>query len=143
MFLEIDGTIWIQLLNFAIFFAILNVIFLRPVGEAIRKRREYIDGVLSDTERYEREAKIFRNDAEAKRAEARREASERIQRSRSQAIVEATELSGEYVAKAASIAEGARITVQEEMRQAREREAELAETLARTLLDRAVGAVTR
>ncbi len=143
MFLSIDGTLWVQLLNFAIFFAILNVIFLRPVGEAIRKRREYIDAVLNDTERYEREVKIFRSDAEAKRIEARREASERIQRSRSQAVTEAAELTGEYTTKAASIAEGARLTVEEEMRQARERKSELAETLARTLLDRAVGAVTK
>jgi F0F1-type ATP synthase membrane subunit b/b' len=39
MFLSLDGTFWFQLVNFAIFFAILNVVFLRPVGEAIKKRR--------------------------------------------------------------------------------------------------------
>ena len=46
MFLSLDGTFWIQLINFAIFFAILNVVFMRPVGEAIKKRRAYIDSVI-------------------------------------------------------------------------------------------------
>ena len=46
MFLRIDGTFFVQLVNFAIFFAVLNVVFLKPVGAAIRKRREYIESVI-------------------------------------------------------------------------------------------------
>ena len=40
----------VQLINFAIFFAILNVIFLRPVSAAIRRRRAYINSVAADIE---------------------------------------------------------------------------------------------
>ncbi len=56
MFLSLDGTLVVQLLNFAIFFALLNVVFLRPVAAAIHKRRQYIDGLVSDYDRYQAEA---------------------------------------------------------------------------------------
>ncbi len=54
MFLSLDGTLFVQLVNFAIFFALLNVVFLRPVGRAIAKRREYINSLVSDYERIRR-----------------------------------------------------------------------------------------
>ena len=89
MFLQLDGTFWVQLVNFAIFFAILNVVFLRPVGEAIRKRRAHIEGVLNDNERYAREARALRTEAESKRTDARREAHEYFTASRAEAGAEA------------------------------------------------------
>ena len=58
------NTLIVQLINFAIFFALLNVLFLRPVGKAIRKRREYIDGVVNDYANYQAEAKTLREQAE-------------------------------------------------------------------------------
>jgi len=67
MFLSLDGTSWIQLINFAIFFVILNAVFQRPVGAAIRKRRAYIESVKSDFEHYMAEVKALRDEAEAKR----------------------------------------------------------------------------
>ena len=35
----VDGTLVVQLMNFAIFFVVFNVVFLRPVAGAIAKRR--------------------------------------------------------------------------------------------------------
>ena len=64
----------VQLVNFAIFFALLNVVFLRPVGRAIMKRRQYIDGLVADYDRYQGEAQTLREEAEAIRADARRKA---------------------------------------------------------------------
>ncbi|MGC1380730.1 MAG: ATP synthase F0 subunit B, partial [Candidatus Baltobacteraceae bacterium] len=64
-FLSIDGTLVVQLVNFAIFFAILNVVFLRPVAAAIRKRREYINSLVTDYDRYQAEARSLREQAEA------------------------------------------------------------------------------
>ena len=37
MFLSLDGTLVVQLINFAIFFALLSVVFLRPVGRGDRE----------------------------------------------------------------------------------------------------------
>jgi F0F1-type ATP synthase membrane subunit b/b' len=67
MFLSLDGTFWIQLVNFAIFFALLNVLFLRPVGAAIRKRRAYIDSVKSDLEHSLQGTRELRARAESER----------------------------------------------------------------------------
>lgn len=143
MFLQLDGTFWFQLVNFAIFYAILRVVFLRPVGDAIRRRREYIDSVQNDYDQSTREVKSLQAEADAKRAAARREAEERVQRERASANDEAQKVAADYGARAASIAADARNTVESELASARERGPALAQTLAQSLLDRAIGALTR
>jgi len=140
MFLSLDGTFWFQLVNFAIFFAILNVVFLRPVGEALKKRRAYIEGVQSDFERYDRQVHSFRNDAEARRAAARREADELVAKTRASAETEAAAVVARRASEAHAIVETAREAVAAEVASARSREGELSQALARTLLDRAIGA---
>jgi F0F1-type ATP synthase membrane subunit b/b' len=143
MFLQLDGTFWVQLVNFAIFFAILNVVFLRPVGEAVRKRRAYIDSVLNDDERYAREAKALRAEAESKRVEARREAAEYFASARGEAGAEAAAIAAEHTTVAAELVLQARATVAAETDVARAREPELADVLARKLLRRAVGVLAQ
>jgi F0F1-type ATP synthase membrane subunit b/b' len=139
MFLSLDGTSIIQLLNFAIFFAILNVVFLRPVGAAIRKRREYIDSVKNDYDRYTHEIAALRSAADAARAAARREAEEIVSRERSDAEREAAAIVGAKTREAETLADAARATVAGELTSAREREPELAGALAANLLERALG----
>jgi F0F1-type ATP synthase membrane subunit b/b' len=139
MFLSLDGTFWFQLLNFAIFFAILNVVFLRPVGEAIKKRRAYIDGVQSDFERYDHQLSGFRTEADGKRAAARRDAEETVAKARAAAETEGAGIVAERTAEAQAIVERARVTVASEVAAAKSREDELSQALARTLLERAIG----
>ena len=139
MFLSLDGTFWIQLVLFAIFFAILNVVFLRPVGEAIKKRREHIEGVQADYERYARQVSGFRSEADAKRAAARREAEEIVARAKASAETEAAALVGGQAEKAQAIVDEARAKVAGEVSTARLRSDELSQSLARTLLERALG----
>ena len=139
MFLSLDGTFLVQLVNFAIFFAILNVVFLRPVGEALKRRRAHIDGVQSDFERYHRELASLRSEADGKRGAARRAAEERVAAARLAAEDEATATVAAATARAQTIADSARETVAEEVALARGREDELSRSLARTLLARAVG----
>ena len=139
MFLSLDGTFWVQLVNFVIFFAILRVVFLRPVGAAIRKRREYIEGVKNDYERYSAEVRSLRADADAKRAAARREAEEALLKARTAADLEAAEILATFAERANATAAEARAAVESELRSAREREGELAAALADQLLERALG----
>jgi F-type H+-transporting ATPase subunit b len=143
MFLQLDGTLWVQLINFAIFFALLNGVFLRPVGEAIRKRRAYIESVLADNERYVREVKALRADADAKRAEARREAAEYFAASRAEAAAEAAVIASEHAGIASQLTAQAHETIASEMQVARQRESALVDTLARALLQRAVGVLAK
>jgi F0F1-type ATP synthase membrane subunit b/b' len=139
MFLSVDGTFWFQLINFAIFFALLNVVFLRPVGEAIRKRRAYIDSVQGDYDRYTRQVSGFRADAESKRALARREAEEAIAKARGAAENQAAAIVSDKTAEAQKIADAARATVASEVTAAEAQSGELAKTLAASLLARATG----
>jgi F-type H+-transporting ATPase subunit b len=139
MFLELDGTSIIQLINFAIFFAILNVVFLRPVGAAIKKRREYIDSVKSDHDRYAHQIAALRSSADAARAGARREAEDVMVKARSEAEDEAGTIVGAKTDEAAAIADAARATVHAELTEARVREPELAGALAKDMLERALG----
>jgi F0F1-type ATP synthase membrane subunit b/b' len=96
MFLSLDGTFWIQLLNFAIFFAVLNVVFLRSVGEAIRKRRAYINALADDYSDYQAQASDLRQRAEAVRAAARREAEQAVAKARAEASNRSADLAGDY-----------------------------------------------
>src|ERR1700690_3158513 len=105
MFLQLDGTFWIQLINFAIFYAIVRVIFLNPVGEAVRKRREYIDGVQHDYLEFTAKAKTVRGEGEAERAGARRDAEGAVAKARAEAEREAQAIGADYAARAGSIAD--------------------------------------
>ena len=108
MFLSLDGTLVVQLINFAIFFALLNVVFLRPVAAAIAKRRDYINGLVSDYDRYQAEAQDLRAQAEDIRAAARRKAEQHVAAARAAASNEAAELSTRYArAGTASVVEDA------------------------------------
>jgi F-type H+-transporting ATPase subunit b len=139
MFLKPDGTFFFQLINFAIFFAILNAVFLRPVGDAIRKRRAYIESVQTDYTKAVEEAKTARAEAEQKRGTARRQADETVSAARSAGESEATAIVSDHTVEAQSIGDLARATVATELAAARLKSDELANTLAKTLVERAVG----
>ena len=138
MFLQLDGTFWIQLINFAIFFALLNVLFLRPVSRAIRQRREYLNSVTSDYDRYQAEAKALRAQAEDVRLGARRQAEAVITAARAGASNEAAALSAQYAAQAQSTVESAHATVQGEVQAARANEDAVVKQLADLMLQRTV-----
>lgn len=129
-------TLLIQLINFAIFFALLNVLFLRPVGQAIRKRREYIDAVASDYATYQAEAKTLREQADRIRAQARREAEQKIAKSRADASNEASELSARYSTQVQATVEEAARNAETELERARAGEDRLVRQLAGEMVER-------
>jgi F0F1-type ATP synthase membrane subunit b/b' len=143
MFLSLDGTFVVQLINFAIFFALLNVLFLRPVGQAIRKRREYIDGVVSDYAAYQASARALREQAERVRAEARREAEQKIASARADASNEAAELASGFASTVQSTVEEAHNNARSELAQARTNEERLVKELSEIMVDRALGMATK
>ena len=143
MFLSLDGTFWVQLLNFAIFFALLNVLFLRPVGRAIRKRREYIDGVVSDYAKYQGDAKALREQAERIRAEARRDAEQRIAKERADASNESAGLSSGFAAKVQAIVEEAHLNANAELDRARADENRIVKQLADAMVERTLGVAAK
>lgn len=138
MFLQLDGTFWIQLINFAIFFALLNVLFLRPVSRAIRQRREYINSVTADYDRYQAEAKALRAQAEDVRLAARRQAEATIAKARADASNQAAQLATDYNVQAQSTIESAQAMVASELEAARANEGAVVKQLADLMVQRTV-----
>ncbi|MGR4065064.1 MAG: ATP synthase F0 subunit B [Vulcanimicrobiaceae bacterium] len=137
MFIIPDGTAIIQLLNFAIFFAVLSVL-LRPVALAVRKRRAYIDSLASDYGSYQMEAAELRKQAESVRAGARREAEQIIAKARADASNRAAELSGDYAKRAQAVVEEAQHSAGIELERARTDQERLVRSLADEMLARAL-----
>ena len=138
MFLSLDGTLVVQLINFAIFFALLSVVFLRPVGRAIAQRRAYIDDLVSDYDRYQEQARDLREEAAAIRAEARRKAEQHVAAARAAASNEAAETSSRYARQAQGISEEAQRTAAAQLGAARAGESEAARKLADLMLERVI-----
>ena len=141
MFLSLDGTFWVQLVNFAIFFALLNVLFLRPVGQAIAKRRAYIDGVVADYATYQADAKALREQAEGIRSQARRDAEQQIGKMRAEGSNEAATLAAAYTTQAQTIVEQAQRDAQTELERARSDEDRLVAQLADLMVERSLGSL--
>lgn len=138
MFLKLDGTFVVQLINFAIFFAILTVVFIRPVSRAIVKRREYINSVVHDYERYQTETHNLRTQAESIRATARREAEQLLSHERAAASNEAGSVAAEANGKAMAIVADAERAVAAELQAARANETQTVRELANLMVDRAL-----
>ncbi|HEY9179941.1 MAG TPA: ATP synthase F0 subunit B [Candidatus Baltobacteraceae bacterium] len=137
------GTMLVQFINFVIFFAILNVVFIRPVAKAIVKRREYINSVTSDYDRYQAEAHELRTQAESIRTTARREAELLLAQERAQASNEAGAIAVQANAKAAEIMAQTERTVSAELQAARANQAQVVRELATLMVDRALAGGAR
>ena len=143
MLFQIDGTFVVQLINFAIFFGLLSVVFLRPVGKAIRKRREYIDGLAADYDTYRAQALALRAEAEGVRVDARREAEATFVSARADASNVVAALASEYAQKAEAETLAAQRVVQGELASARSNEPQLLRELTDAMLDRALSESAR
>ncbi len=135
-FLALDGTFWMQLINFAIFFVILNALFLQPVGRAIAKRRAYINSLTTDYDEYNRQLRDLTAQAESKRAAARRDAELVLSRARAAISDETAKMAGEYGAQSQATVETAHQTVAREIEEARRGEAPIVRGLADLMLRR-------
>ncbi|MGA7570536.1 MAG: ATP synthase F0 subunit B [Candidatus Aquilonibacter sp.] len=136
MFLSLDGTFWVQLINFAVFYAILYVVFLRPVQRAIAKRREYIEGLTHEYDRAQAEASELRAQAEQVRADARRESDHLVAAARNEGGNEAAKLATDYAEQVRKIVDDADRKVAGEVEAVRPRERALAQELAESIVGR-------
>jgi F-type H+-transporting ATPase subunit b len=139
--LSIDGTLLVQLVNFIVFLAILNVIFFKPVGAAIARRRAYVDGLKHDIEQLQSDAGSLRGQAEQRRVAARREADEAIARARGEVAKETDALVGAAQGRATEIARQAHAEVATEIEAARRDEPRIVQSLADEMLSRALGGI--
>jgi F-type H+-transporting ATPase subunit b len=137
--LDINGTLVVQLVNFVVFLAILNVIFFKPVGAAIAKRRAYIDGLKHDIEQLQLDAKTLRGQAEERLIAARRAADEAMARARIDAGTQADSVISVAQTRAAELVAEAQAEVVREIESARREEPRIVNALADEMLGRALG----
>jgi F-type H+-transporting ATPase subunit b len=129
----------VQIVNFIAFLTVMNVIFFRPVAKAIAERRAYVDSLGENNETMLARIREFRQAANERRASARREADELKAQVRAQAGAEAEQISVQFTARASAVIATAHQTVAEEVRTAHERQDDLAQQIAATLLGNVLG----
>ena len=139
--LTINGTLIVQLVNFIVFLAILNVIFFKPVGAAIARRRAYIDGLKHDIEQLQSDVRSLRGQAEQRRIAARRDADEEIAAARVDLAKETDALVTAAQERASEIARQAHAEVAKEIEAARRDEPRIVQSLADEMLGRALGGI--
>ena len=137
--LSLDGTLIVQLVNFVVFLAILNVIFFRPVGVAIARRRAYIDGLKADIAQLQHDAKALRGQADERRAAARREADVLIAHGRTEIGAASDAIVAAAQTRAGEIVQQAQQDVAQEIDAARGQEGRIVDALADEMLTRALG----
>ena len=141
MFLSIDGTFWIQIINFFIFYWILNVVYIKPASAALRERRKYIDSVMNEYDSACRTVAELRAQADEKLAEGRREGDHIAATIRNEAMHRAEEIMSKAQADFTHIVEEAQATAERETAAARAQADKLAADLANDMLRRTVGAL--
>jgi F-type H+-transporting ATPase subunit b len=139
--LTINGTLLVQLVNFIVFLAIMNVIFFKPVGAAIARRRAHIDELKHDIEQLQADAKSLRGQAEQRRIAARREAEEAVARARAEAGKETDAILTAAQGRATEMTHEAHAEVSREVEAARRDEPRIVDALANEMLGRALGGI--
>lgn len=138
-FLSLDGTFWLQIINFFIFYWILNIVYIRPASAALRKRRQYIDSVIAEFDEARKTAAQLRAEAVERLAEGRRDGDHAAGTIRSEAMHKVEEIALKAQAEATKIVEEALETAARETAAARAEADKHAKELADSMLARAVG----
>ncbi len=141
MLLQIDGTLILQIVNFIVFLAVLNVVFLSPVGRALAARRAFINAIGDDYENAQNEIRALRASGDSRRLATRRECEELVTKARNDAAVEAETISTRAHSLAHERVVQAQATVTAELAAAKQREDALAHELANVLYESALGTV--
>jgi F-type H+-transporting ATPase subunit b len=136
MLFQIDATFFVQLINFAIFLAVLNVVFLKPVGKAIRERREYQQGLVSGYDAAQAEASALRKRAEEVRHAAHRDAEAALAKARAESSNETSTIAASSNERAQAIVAEAQSTAAQELQAAEPRGEALSKELASLMLAR-------
>jgi F-type H+-transporting ATPase subunit b len=138
MLLSIDGTFIAQILNFLVFWVLLNFVFIAPTRRAIEERMRVIAG-------HQREAVALRERAAALKAEAdalfdaaRRRTDEIMREAATKATTEIHDIERKAAEEAAASIALAHAAVASERARATEKQGPLVQDLARAMVNRAI-----
>lgn len=138
MLLSIDGTFLVQILNFIVFWALLNFLFIAPTRRAIEKREQFVAGLYHEGDELAAQAARLRSQANDILSEARRRTEEAMRAAAGQASDEAHLIERKAADEAAAIVALAHATVGSERSQAETKQQSFVAELAQSMVDRAL-----
>src|SRR5689334_16020715 len=123
MLLSIDGTFLIQILNFAAFWILLNVLFIAPTRRAIEERQRLLAQQHREAEEFRAKGAALDAQAAALLDEARRKTDEVIRAAAAQASSETSAIEKKAAEEAAAAVALAHANVASERAQASAKQA--------------------
>ena len=137
--LSIDGTFLVQILNFIVFWILLNWLFIRPTRRAIEARRQYVAKLYDDADAFGRQATALQAEADGILGAARRQTDEMMRQASAQASQATHEIERGASEEAAATVQLAHATVASERSQALSKQQSFVQELARSMVEKATG----
>jgi F-type H+-transporting ATPase subunit b len=141
MLLSIDGTFLVQILNFIVFWILLNWLFIAPTRRAIEERRRFVTNLYREGDELSAEAAAVQADADRILGEARKRTDETMRAASAQAAEQTHAIERRASDEATATVALAHATVASERAAALERQQHFVGELARSMVERATQAV--
>lgn len=139
MLLSIDGTFLIQILNFIIFWVLLNYFFIAPTRRAIEERQRYVSNLYREGDDLVAQTAAFQSEAAAILNAARRRTEDAMRAAAARASDETHAIELKAAEEAAATVQLAHATVASERAAALEKQQAFVNELARAMVERATG----
>jgi F-type H+-transporting ATPase subunit b len=137
MLLSLDGTFLVQVLNFIVFWVLLNYFFIAPTRRAIEERQRYVANLYREGDELSGQARNLQREADKILAAARRRTEETMRDASVRASEETHMIERQAGEEAGATIALAQATVASERAAAREKQEAFINELARTMFDRA------
>jgi len=138
MLLTIDGTFLVQILNFVVFWVLLNYVFIAPTRRAIEERLRLIAATQRESRELRERAAALQAEADALIDAARRRTEEIMREAATRAAAASHDIERKASDEAAASVALAHAAVASERAHATEKQGLLVQELARAMVNRAV-----
>jgi F-type H+-transporting ATPase subunit b len=138
MLLSLDGTFLVQILNFVVFWMLLNVLFIAPTRRAIETRQRFIETQYREADEFSARARALQAQAEAIIDEARRKTEEAMRAAAAEGAEESRAIERKALEEVAATIALAHATVANERAEAVAKQGPFVEELAQSMVDQAL-----
>lgn len=138
MLLSLDGTFLVQMLNFVVFWVLLNYLFIAPTRRVIEERQRFIADRRKQGEELRAAAASLKAQAAASVDEARRRTAEIMREAAASATAETSAIEKRAAEEASATVALAHATVAAERAQANTKQDAFVKELARSMSQRAL-----
>jgi F-type H+-transporting ATPase subunit b len=138
MLLSFDGTLLVQILNFVVFWVLLNYLFIGPTRRAIEARQRFIAEQYAQADALAAQARRAQAQADGILDEARRTVDEAMRAAATEASDQVHAIERKASEDATSTVARAHATVADERSQAIAKQGPFVDELARTMAQRAL-----